>query len=73
MAKAKSKGVQKYEFNSLKLKARLERDGWQVVRVQGDHHVMKHPTKKVTLVLVHPKKDLPLGTVKQIYKSAGWE
>jgi plastocyanin len=28
---------------------------------------VKHP-----VVLVHPKKDLPIGLVRKIYKDAGW-
>ncbi|MGO8953730.1 MAG: type II toxin-antitoxin system HicA family toxin [Rhodomicrobium sp.] len=61
-----------YERNSRKLKSRLEKDGWYVDRVNGDHHIMKHPTRKGRIVLCHPVKDLPEGTVKRIYKDAGW-
>jgi predicted RNA binding protein YcfA (HicA-like mRNA interferase family) len=25
------------------------------------------------VILTHPKKDLPLGTVRAIYKQAGWQ
>jgi predicted RNA binding protein YcfA (HicA-like mRNA interferase family) len=59
------------ERNSRKLLKKLERDGWVVVRIKGDHHTMKkgwpHP-----IVLVHPKKDLPIGLVRRVYKDAGW-
>jgi predicted RNA binding protein YcfA (HicA-like mRNA interferase family) len=62
-----------YEFNSRKIKQHLEREGWVVVRISGDHYVMNHTNRKGRIVLYHPKKDLPLGTVKQIYKDSGWD
>ncbi|MDK0966304.1 type II toxin-antitoxin system HicA family toxin, partial [Clostridium perfringens] len=31
----------------------------------------KHPTKKGRLTIPHPKKDLPIGTVRSIFKQAG--
>jgi predicted RNA binding protein YcfA (HicA-like mRNA interferase family) len=72
-ARSRTKKAQiAYEFNSRKLMRRLEKDGWRVHRVEGDHHIFKHPQKNGRVVLAHPKKDLPLGTVKQIYKTAGW-
>ena len=62
-----------YEFNSRKIKRRLEQEGWFVHRIDGDHHILKHPTRRGRIILCHPKKDLPLGTVRQIYKDAGWQ
>ena len=60
------------EFNSLKLLKMLEKDGWKVVRIKGSHHTLKKLGVKHPVVLVHPKKDLPIGLVRQIYKDAGW-
>lgn len=57
-------------MNSSKLIRMLEEDGWQEVRVTGSHHHFKHPTKKGLVTVPHPKKDLPIGTVKSILKSA---
>jgi predicted RNA binding protein YcfA (HicA-like mRNA interferase family) len=39
----------------------------------GDHIQFKHPTKpgKVTVDGTN-RKDLPLGTVRSIYRQAGW-
>jgi predicted RNA binding protein YcfA (HicA-like mRNA interferase family) len=59
--------------NSRDIKRRLEREGWHVERVQGSHHVFKHPTSHETIVLPHPKKDLGPGLVRAIYKQAKWE
>ncbi len=49
----------------------LKRDGWYIVRVCGDHHQLKHPTKKGTVTIQHPKKDLSLNNIKSIEKQAG--
>ncbi len=48
----------------------VQRDGWHIVRTKGSHHHFKHPKKK-GLVTPHPKKDVPMGTVKSILKQAG--
>ena len=49
----------------------LNADGWYEVRCVGDHHQYKHPTKKGTVTVPHPKKDFPYTTVKSIFKQAG--
>ena len=49
-----------------------QQDGWRVVNIEGSHHKLAHPVHKHKIVLVHPKKDLPLGTARQIHKAAGW-
>ncbi len=57
--------------NSAVLIRLLEEDGWSEVRVKGSHHHFKHPTKPNLVTVPHPKKDLPIGTVKGILKTAG--
>lgn len=49
----------------------LESDGWFLVSTRGSHRQYKHPEKKGRVTVPHPKKDLPLGTLRQIYKQAG--
>ncbi|ENW4881218.1 type II toxin-antitoxin system HicA family toxin, partial [Neisseria gonorrhoeae] len=51
--------------------ALLKQDGWYKVAQSGSHSQYKHPTKKGRVTVPHPKKDLPTGTVKNIYKQAG--
>ncbi|WP_269915399.1 type II toxin-antitoxin system HicA family toxin [Acinetobacter sp. HY1485] len=48
----------------------IQADGWYEVAVRGSHHQFKHPTKKGRVTIPHPKKDLPLNTVKSILKQA---
>ncbi|WP_454731517.1 MULTISPECIES: type II toxin-antitoxin system HicA family toxin [Cupriavidus] len=58
-------------MNSSDLIRMLEQDGWKMVRTKDSHHHFKHPTKPLLVTVPHPKKDLPLGTVRNILKTAG--
>lgn len=60
------------ERNSRKLLQLLRRDGWELDRVKGDHHTFKHPDKTELITVTHPRKDLPIGLVRSIYRIAGW-
>jgi predicted RNA binding protein YcfA (HicA-like mRNA interferase family) len=60
------------ETNSRKLIKMLEQDGWVSDRVSGDHHTFKHPEREVLITITHPRKGLPIGLVRRIYKLAGW-
>ena len=59
------------EGDCRKLIRALERDGWQRVGTTGSHQHFKHPEKPGKLTIPHPVKDLPHGTVRQIYRQAG--
>jgi predicted RNA binding protein YcfA (HicA-like mRNA interferase family) len=61
------------ERNSRTLMRMLKRDGWELDRVKGDHHTFKHPAKPKVITLMHPRKDLPIGVVRSIYRIAGWK
>lgn len=58
-------------MHSSKVIKRLLDDGWYEVAVRGSHHQFKHPGKSGRVTVPHPKKDLPLGTVNNIFKQAG--
>lgn len=58
-------------MKSAELIKMMEANGWELNRVKGSHHMFKHPTLPGTIAVPHPKKDLPIGTVKSILKSAG--
>lgn len=49
----------------------LKDNGWYEVGCDGDHHQFKHPKKKGHVTLTHPRKDIPVGTLKSIAKQAG--
>jgi predicted RNA binding protein YcfA (HicA-like mRNA interferase family) len=59
-------------MDSRKVIDRLRRDGWEHVATRGSHHQFKHPTLEGRVTVPHPKKDLPLGTLKSIFRRAGW-
>ncbi|MBU2581655.1 MAG: type II toxin-antitoxin system HicA family toxin [Alphaproteobacteria bacterium] len=59
------------ETNSRKLLRKLRDDGWEVARIRGDHHTLKHTDHVGLITLPHPKKDLPTGLVRRIYGIAG--
>ena len=46
-------------------------DGWYEVGCVGDHCQFKHPTKKGKVTVTHPRKDIPVKTLKSIEKQAG--
>ncbi len=48
----------------------LRRDGWFEVNQVGSHKQFKHPTKKGRVTIPHPKRDMPLGTLRSIEKQA---
>ena len=50
---------------------RLQRDGFALVSVRGSHHKYRHPDGRIVIV-THPRKDIPAGTVRSIYQQAGW-
>lgn len=49
----------------------IEADGWYEVRVEGSHHHFRHKKKKGTVTVPHPKKDIPVKTIKSIFSQAG--
>ncbi len=58
-------------YSSRKIIAMLKADGWYEVACDGDHHQFKHPIKKGRVTVTHPRKDIPIGTVKSIANQAG--
>ena len=49
----------------------LKRDGWYEVTQVGSHKQFKHPTKKGRVTVPHPKREIPIGTLRSIEKQAG--
>lgn len=60
----------KFERDSRKLLALLERHGFERIGAKGSHTKLRKDAR--TVIVPHPRKDLPLGTVRAIYKQAGW-
>ena len=58
------------ERDSKKIIKRLKDEGFELISVRGSHH--KFRKGAVTIIVPHPKKDLPVGTARAIAKDAGW-
>jgi len=58
------------EKDSRKIIQRLKAEGYELVSVSGSHHKFRKQGK--TIIVPHPKKDLPLGTTRAIARQAGW-
>ena len=58
--------------NSRDIVRRLAADGFVLVSSRGSHHKYRHAASGRTVVLPHPRKDIPIGTVRSIYRQAGW-
>lgn len=48
----------------------LKTDGWEQVAQKGSHVQFKHPTKPGRVTVPHPKKNIPMGTLRSIEKQA---
>ena len=50
----------------------LQKHGWQVIRINGSHHMMQKPGNPNTVpVPLHGNKPLAIGTENSILKKAG--
>jgi predicted RNA binding protein YcfA (HicA-like mRNA interferase family) len=58
-------------MNSREVIRSLLKDGWFEVAQAGSHKQFKHETKAGRVTVPHPKRDLPVGTLKSIEKQAG--
>jgi predicted RNA binding protein YcfA (HicA-like mRNA interferase family) len=61
---------QPMERDSKAIIKRLKSEGFEIVSISGSHHKLRKGTK--TIIVPHPKKDLPTGTARAIAKQAGW-
>ncbi len=48
----------------------LKAAGWRRVAQKGSHVQFKHPTKPGRVTVPHPKRDVPVGTLRSIEKQA---
>jgi predicted RNA binding protein YcfA (HicA-like mRNA interferase family) len=51
---------------------RLLQDGFEEKSVRGSHHKFVHPISRRVVIVTHPRRDIPRGTVWSIYRDAGW-
>lgn len=58
------------ERDSKKIVKRLEMEGWEHISTKGSHAKFRKGER--TVIVPHPKKDLPIGTARSIAKMVGW-
>ena len=49
----------------------LQDDGWYEVAHEGSHKQFKHPKKAGRVTVPHPRRDIPVGTLKSIERQSG--
>jgi predicted RNA binding protein YcfA (HicA-like mRNA interferase family) len=49
----------------------LEAAGWFEVARRGSHVQFKHPMRPGRVTVPHPKRDIPIGTLRSIEKQSG--
>ncbi|MCY3746991.1 MAG: type II toxin-antitoxin system HicA family toxin [Acidobacteria bacterium] len=60
-------------MSSAEVIRRLSRDGWVLRNSRGSHHHYVHPTTSGKVTVPHPIKRIPIGTLRSIFRQAGWE
>jgi predicted RNA binding protein YcfA (HicA-like mRNA interferase family) len=62
------------ERDSRKIVKHLLDDGFSLISVKGSHHKYARDEEGFTrtVIVPHPKKDLPTGTARAIARQAGW-
>jgi predicted RNA binding protein YcfA (HicA-like mRNA interferase family) len=56
--------------NSREVIRELLKDGWFEAAHVGSHKQFKHASKSGRVTVPHPKRDIPVGTLKSIEKQA---
>ncbi|MDE2662590.1 MAG: type II toxin-antitoxin system HicA family toxin [Gemmatimonadota bacterium] len=60
-------------MSSREIIRKLVGDGWTLRSTRGSHHHFVHPDKPGRVTVKHPSKDIPIGTLRSIFRQAGWE
>ena len=57
--------------SSREIMARLKRAGFREIRSRGSHKVFTNVETRRTVVVKHPTKDYPVGTLKSMERQSG--
>lgn len=58
-------------LSSREIIRKLAADGWVEVAQKGSHKQFRHPTRPGRTTVPHPKKELPVGTIRAIERQSG--
>lgn len=50
----------------------LRHAGFEVIRIKGSHHFLRHPDGRATVVPVHAGEDIGTGLLGKILKDIEW-
>ena len=53
--------------------AKLNAEGWNELRQRGSHRIFGHPTKAGRVIVAMHRGDIPTGTLRNIFRQAGWQ
>jgi predicted RNA binding protein YcfA (HicA-like mRNA interferase family) len=60
-------------YETRRLIQRLESEGWVRRPGKGDHAVFTHPHKPGRVTVDTGVKEIPIGTLRSIYRMADWD
>ena len=60
-------------MTSVEIIRKLTQDGWVLKNTKGSHHQFTHVRKSGRVTVKHPSKDIPIGTLRNIYRQAKWQ
>ncbi|WP_339741702.1 type II toxin-antitoxin system HicA family toxin [uncultured Maricaulis sp.] len=62
-----------YSIKSARIIKRLKRDGWELKSIDGDHHNFRKAGERYIVTVPHPSRDIPIGTLRSIFRCTGWD
>lgn len=62
-----------HTMSSRQIIRKLLADGWTLRNTGGSHHQFVHADKPGRVTVKHPSKDIPIGTLRSIYRQAHWK
>jgi predicted RNA binding protein YcfA (HicA-like mRNA interferase family) len=60
-------------MNSADVIHRLKAEGWKEAGGKGSHRKWRHLDLDTHVTVQHPRNDIPTGTLRNIYRQAGWK
>nr|WP_187655476.1 type II toxin-antitoxin system HicA family toxin [Xenorhabdus sp. PB62.4] len=58
-------------MSSEDLVKRIKACGWELVRINGSHHIFEKSGESFPIVIPHPRKDIAVGALNKLLKQAG--
>jgi predicted RNA binding protein YcfA (HicA-like mRNA interferase family) len=59
------------QMDSRTIIRKLRQAGWVHFRTTRSHHHFRHPDTQQVVTVPHPRKDVPIGTIKSVERQSG--